>query len=408
MLRFDPVTGLFVDATEVVREVIRADWVAAFATPLAVENGSPLLDTAPATPAGQLIDSQTAMVTTKDSEVLYMAQQFNPQTAEGVWQDALGQIYFLTRKTAEPTLVECLCTGLAGTVIAVGARVKFDVDGMQLYCVGGGTIPAGGKITLDFAALTSGPLPVPAHTINKIVTVTPGWDTVDNPTAGSLGRDAETRAEFEQRRSASVAKNAHGTVAAIYGALADLANVLDIVVLENTGNDPIVKAGVTITGHSIYASIYGGDDAAIAAVLYSKKDAGCGTAGNTTVSHTATDILGQPIYIYKIERPDPLPFGVQVNIRLTPTTPASIVQDVQNSIVANFGGADGSIRVKIASTVYASRFYAPAVQAGVQDLVSVKITAPTGGTWLDEITVRADQMPVISAVDVVVNIISGG
>lgn len=404
MLRFDPKTGLFVDAAEVVRAQIRADWVAAFA----LQEGTPPLDTDPTTPAGQLIDSETAMVVTKDSEVLFMSQQFNPLTAEGVWQDALAQIYFLTRKVEEPTLVGCLCTGLSGTAIARGALVKSDVDDMQFVCVSGGSIPQSGKIMLDFAAKSTGPLPVSANTVTKIVTVTPGWDTVNNPAAGSPGRDAETRAEFEQRRYASVAKNAHGTVAAIYGALADLVGVLDLVVLENTGNEPIVKAGVTIPGHSIYSSIAGGEDTDIAGVLYAKKDAGCGTAGNTTIFHAATDILGEPTYAYKIERPDPLPFGVQVNIRLTPTTPASIVQDVKKIIVANFGGADGNIRVKIASTVYASRFYAPAVQAGVQDLVSVKIVAPTGGAWLDEITVRADQVPVISDDDVTVNIVSGG
>lgn len=400
MLRFDPATGLFVDAAEVVREAVSADWVAAFQT-----DGAPPLDTDPATPAGQLIDSQTALVTTKDSEVLYMSQQFNPMTAEGAWQDALGQIYFLTRKTAEPTLVDCLCTGLAGTVIPTGALVK-TADGILLRCVLGQTIPQGGHITLPFAAQTPGPVLIPAGTATSIVTVTPGWDSVTNPTAGSPGRDQESRAEFEQRRAASVAKNAHGTVAALYGALGDLDGVLDLVVLENTGNDPIVKNGVSIPGHSVYISIAGGEDAAIAATIYAKKDAGCDTAGNTLLQYVAAEISGSPVYQYNIERPEPLPFGVQVNILLTPTTPATIVQDVQAAIVANFGGTDvvGN-RVKIASTVYASRFYAPAISAGVQDLVSVKLSAPAGGAWLDEITVRADQLPVISAADVAVNII---
>lgn len=407
MLRFDPRTGLFVDAAEAVRETVRADWVAAFA----LQAGSPPLDTNPATPAGQLIDSETAMVVTKDSEVLYMSQQFNPMTAEGVWQDALGQIYFLTRKTAEPTLVQCLCAGLAGTPIATGALVK-DVHGQQYRCILGGTIPPGGKLTLTFAAVTPGPMAVPAHSVTNIVTITPGWDTVDNPTAGTPGRDAETRAEFEQRRAASVAKNAHGTVPALYGSLADLPGVLDLVVLENTGNGPIVKAGVTIPGHSVFISIAGGEDQDIAQTIYAKKDAGCGTAGNTALTWAAADVTGSPIYVYRIERPASLAFGIQVNIRLTPTTPVSIVADVQKAIVANFGGSDvAGSRVKIASTVYASRFYAPVIRAGVQDLVSVKLAAPVpssgNGAWLNEITVNADQLPVISEDDVLVNIIEG-
>lgn len=397
MLRFDPTTGLYAESAETVRDAVRADWQAAF---------GPQLDVDAATPAGQLIDSETALVVQKDSDVLYMASQFNPLTSEGVWQEALGQIYFLTRKVAEPTLVDCLCTGLAGTVIAAGAQVK-NLDGLILLALVGGTIPVGGQLVLTFAATTPGPVPVPADTVTAIVTVTPGWDTVNNPSAGSVGRDAETRAEFESRRYASVAKNAHGTVAALYGSLANLPGVLDLVVLENTGNDPIVKAGVTIPGHSIYASIYGGDDATIAATIYQKKDAGCGTAGNTQLSHVADDVPGNPVYTYRIERPEPLSFAVQVNIRVTPTTPSPIEQAVKAAIVASFTGADGGTRVQIASTVYASRLYAPVVRAGVEDLVSVKIAAPAGGAWADEVTVRANQVPVINAEDVTVNVITG-
>lgn len=402
MLRFDPASGLYVDAAEAVRETVRADWVSAFQS-----NGAPPLDTDPATPAGQLIDSETAMVVTKDSEILYMSQQFNPLTAEGVWQDALGQIYFLTRKTDEPTLVQCVCTGLAGTDIPTGALAK-DVDGRQYRCTQGATIPTDMQITLTFAAETPGPINVPANTVTKIITVTPGWDTINNPAAGTPGRDVETRAEFEQRRFASVAKNAHGTVSALYGALGDLDGVLDLVVLENTGNASIVKAGVSIPGHSIYISIAGGEDVEIASTIYAKKDAGCGTSGNTTLTYADDHIPGKPVYEYNIERPEPLSFGVQVNIRITSTTPATIMQDVQTAIVANFSGTDAvGQRVRMASTVYASRFYAPAITAGVQDLVSVKLAAPAGGAWVDEVTVRADQLPVISIDDVIVNIIEG-
>lgn len=56
--------------------------------------------------------------------------------------------------------------------------------------------------------------------------------------------------EFETRRYASVAANVRGSVAALYGAITNLPDVLDVVVLKNTGNESIVSWGVTIPGHS--------------------------------------------------------------------------------------------------------------------------------------------------------------
>ena len=81
---FDPATGLTVDSAADVLAQIEADWQNAFSG-----GGLPPLDVDPATPAGQLIATQAALVQAKDSEVLFLAQQFNPETAEGRWQDAL-------------------------------------------------------------------------------------------------------------------------------------------------------------------------------------------------------------------------------------------------------------------------------------------------------------------------------
>lgn len=399
MLRFDPDVGLYVDPTDQIRAEVRADWRAAFAG-----NGGPPLNVEPETPAGQLIDSQTAAVAAKDAQVLHLANQFNPLTAEGVWQDALGKIYFLTRKIAESSVAVCRCKGLPGTVIPAGALIRSNADGALWRCARTTAIPTGGAADIPFRAGETGPLAAGAHTLTEIVTVTPGWDSVDNPAAAVPGRDAESRAEFETRRAAGVAKNAHGSVAALYGALADLPGVLDLAVLENTGDEPVVRWGVTIPGHSVCISVYGGEDAAVAETVYRKKDGGCGTAGNTEISWSDPD-FGGATYAYRIERPEPLAFGVRVTLRATPDTPALVEDAVKKAVLDNFHGRDGGLRAGMADIIYASRFYAPAVAAGVKDLVGVKIRAPAGsGDWADEVTVNADRVPVLSADDITVHI----
>jgi hypothetical protein len=67
------------------------------------KDGQVDLNTDPETPAGQLIDSQTAAITEKDTELLYLCDQFDPAKNEGIFQDAIAKIYFLSRKAATPS-----------------------------------------------------------------------------------------------------------------------------------------------------------------------------------------------------------------------------------------------------------------------------------------------------------------
>lgn len=395
MLYFDPQTGLYAESVEDVRQSVRQDWKDAFR-----RDGLPELNTEPETPAGQLIDSQTAAIVDKDNEVLFLGNQFNPLTASGVWQDALAKIYFLTRKTAQTSEATCVCTGLQGTLITQGARIKSSADGSEWVCAETVTIPATGSAQARFQALTPGPLTAGANTLTQIVTVTPGWDAVTNPAAAVVGRDSESQLEFEKRRYNSVAANARGSVAALYGAIANLPDVLDVVVLENVGNDPIASWGVTIPGHSVWIAVTGGTDSEIAETIYRKKDAGCGTAGNTQIGYQDAELPGMPIYTYRIERPAPLAFAVRVTLRLTPTTPQDIEQKIKDAVLADFNGAGphDNLRVGTAQEVYASRFYCAVIGAGVQNLVSIELAAPaTGGTWGPSVTVNADQSPVLDA-----------
>jgi uncharacterized phage protein gp47/JayE len=397
-LKFDPATGLSVDETAAVRDAMRAGWIAAFAA-----EDAPPLNVAPESPQGQLIDSEAVLVSAKDSEILFVANQFNPDAAEGIWQDALGKIYFMSRKIDEPTVVECECAGLYGTVIPAGSLVRSD-DGQTLVSMSSAAIEASGMANLSFRTQGTGPIPIGAGSVNTIVTTIPGWDTVSNAASGSPGRDVESRAEFEERRRKSVAMNARGSVMAIYSAIANIAGVLDCEVLENITGDPIVKSGVAIDGHSVYISVYGGSDADIAAAIYLKKDGGCGTTGNTQVTHTAADDFGA-VYAYNIERPAPTPFAIRVSIVLADGTPATIIDDIKSALLSDFYGTNQQTRngrVRMASRVYASRFYPAVIQtAGVVSLLSAQVSI-AGGDFANYVDIDADIEPVLAAGDIAV------
>ena len=80
--------GPVVPDTATVRDAVEQDWQAAFDNRLNPD---------PATPQGQLITSETAIVQDKNSQLLFLANMFNPETAEGIYQDALAKIYGASR-----------------------------------------------------------------------------------------------------------------------------------------------------------------------------------------------------------------------------------------------------------------------------------------------------------------------
>ncbi len=402
-ITFKPNTGITVDDASTVLAEVENTWIESFK-----EDGKPPLVVAPSTPQGQIIASQAEAIMDKDSQLLFLANQFNPKTASGMWQDALAAIYFITRKIDEPTIVTCQCTGLYGTVIPYGAIVR-NKGGQMLICNRPATIDEKGHAETTFRCVTTGAIEIAADTVTTIVTTVPGWDTVNNATAGATGRDIETRAEFEARRVKSVAKNSHGSAIAVYGAVADLNGVLDCRVLENNKDVPDTQFGVTLVPHSIAVCAYGGEDRDIAEAIYMKKGGGCATVGTTPVMYTPDDVAGSPVYEYRILRPTPITFHVRVTIQRTQLITESTIASIQEAVYQDFYGENtstGNARVGLASTVYASRFY-PCVMgvAEVQYLNEIVIAfgdTVTNADYSDVVTINADQEPVMSRENVIV------
>ena len=399
-ITFDTEEGIVVEDAATVRETVQAMFRNAF-----LKNGVSTLNVDSESPAGQLIDSLTALIVQKDADLLFLAQQFNPATAEGRWQKALAEIYFLEPKEAESTVVQCQCMGLMGTVIPTGAVVQND-DGYQMASLESATIPSEGTIDVSFALTETGAIAIAAGTVNKIITVIPGWDTVSNEEPGVVGRDAETRAELEARRYASVAANAHGSIESILGTLNQIDGVLDCVVLENTTSASQTIDGVEVDAHSIAVCIYGGEDTDIAEAIYTKKDAGCGTSGNTEVTYTAED-YGNTEYVYQIYRPTVTSVKFTVTaVRLSGTTDTA-AEDIQQAIYDDFYGNLDNDRVGMAQTIHASRFYPAVMSAADIGLETIKI-ALGDDDYVDSIEIDAATEPVLDIDDIEVTIYVAG
>ena len=194
------------------------------------------------TPQGQLASSLTAIVADKNALFLALTNQFNPDTNEGRFQDAIARIYFIDRHPAVPTTVDVDCSGLPNVIIPQGALVK-DGSGNLYQCTRTGKIPELGTIPLPFACLTVGTVPCPANFVTRIYQSIAGWTAVNNPQAGIVGRDVEARADFAYRRQNSVAMNAWGNLPSIYANVFNINGVIDLCCRENRRSVPFSIGG---------------------------------------------------------------------------------------------------------------------------------------------------------------------
>jgi hypothetical protein len=360
------------------------------------------------TPQGQLASSTAAIIAAKNASIAEIVNQVNPDTASGAYQDAIARIYFLDRSPGAPTVVQCECRGALGANIPVGAQAV-DTSGNRYVATLAGTIGALGVITLPFANVTDGPIPCPANTLNAIYQAIPGWDSINNPSDGSLGQNVESQAAFAYRRQQSVALNARGSLPSIYAAVFDLDDVVDVYVTENTTGGVVNKGSTNypLAPHSLYVAVVGGVAQEIADAIWKKKDVGCDYNGNTSV--VVTDESGYltpfPTYTVKFEIPASLPIKFSVDIAADPGLPVDIVQQVQSQIIAAFNGElPGSNRVRIGSLLLASKFYGPVSNIGPEVSV-LSILVGTASATLTNLLIGIDQAPTIASADISVNLV---
>ncbi|MCH7381598.1 MULTISPECIES: baseplate J/gp47 family protein [Acinetobacter] len=348
-IQFTP-SGLVLPQESVILDGVYQDYNAALGG-----NLNPALET----PQGQLISSTTAIIGDHNSAFAEFVNQVDPDVASGFMQDAIGRIYFLNRHPATSTVVQCICTGVIGTVIPQGSLIT-DQSGNIYQSLEAAVLNASGQATVNFECLETGPIVCPENAV-KIYRAVVGWENVDNPSAGITGSDVENRSDFEFRRRQSVAKNAHGSLPSIYGAVFDLDNVIDVYAIENTRGS-VATVGATnyqMQPHSIYVAVVGGDSDDIGLTIWTKKNVGCDYNGNTAVTVTDDSYsYPKPTYEVKFQRPALTPVLIEVQIAMNALLPSNINDLVKAAVISTFNGSDGGARARIGGTIFASRFYA--------------------------------------------------
>ena len=176
--------------------------------------------------------------------------------APGKFLDAFGSLFGIKRRIATRTRVECVLTGVDGTVVPVGSIVQ-NTQGDQFRSESNVRIE-NGQASVTFVAIDPGAIPAEAGEVNVIVTVTdPRWRTVTNPMAGIVGLNEESDTEYRANLKRLTGLASRSTISAIHSAIMQ-ANADKIVVLENSTDATATRQGVSLPARSLLVVAAGG------------------------------------------------------------------------------------------------------------------------------------------------------
>lgn len=321
-------TGLIVADTSSLLSDVQTEYQAVFGADLVVT---------PDTPQGVLITAETVARAEVVNNNAAVANQINPNIAGGIFLDAILWLTGMQRATASQTEVPGVSlTGVPGTVVPSGSLAA-TAAGDQFLSLNTVTISAGGTASVDFASVVAGPVPCTTNTLTTVVSNVLGWETVTNPTAGTLGSTTQTDQQARALRQNTLAFQGVSLAEAITSALYNVPGVLSLTFQENVAATTQTINGISMVGHSIYACIEGGLDTDVAAALLENKSSGCAWNGGTTVN-VVEPASGQT---YGVSFDRPTPVGILVQITTTNGNAAALTQSVLDYANGNINGYAG-------------------------------------------------------------------
>lgn len=355
---------------------------------------------------GQMIQFNTeSAIEVEDAKTLLYGSLYNPYLSFGVWLESICKFNNIKKKPATASVIAVVCSGLAGTIIGVNSKI-ISTSGDIFYNKSVIVIGSGGIGTGQFYSETLGKVPCNAGTVNQIVTTIAGWDTINNPTDGTVGTLQETDYSLRNRRKYGLAINSSGGINSIISALNELTSVKAFTAQENYTRGTINIQGVAVEPNSYYVAVYCADDALqdVAKVLFTKKSGGAGMQGNTAV------IYQDPTHDWvtftaRFERPEVKQIQVYVTIQNSAQYPSNIIALIQQSIVDNFYGDIPTLPAyRITEIVPASRFYFSLTSLGIFTASQITIGI-VGGIQSQEVWVPMNQVLELLAENVFVSVV---
>lgn len=225
----------------------------------------------PDAPDGQKLGIDAEMLANLDEGIVAAYRAKDPDSATGEALRNIGKISGVAIRDATYSVAPVTITGTAGLVLPANSQIRSRIDNTlwltTAAIVVGVSQTAGGFAT----CVTPGRVLAAAGELTVIGTPYPGWASVTNA-AAAPGEDAESDVDFRARRNKSVSLPGSNMKDNMQAAVANVAGVTDVRILENSSDDPVDPDGIPYT--AIALIVNGGSDQDIGLAMYSKYNPG--------------------------------------------------------------------------------------------------------------------------------------
>ena len=326
-----------------------------------------------------------------EGQIAFLLKQFDPETAEGEWQDALYERIGLSRKRAAKTAFIGNVEGTPALVCPPASLViRSKTDNNEFENIDEFTITEDGTALVEFQCVVEGAVEVKNSDEFELISAPSGITAV---TCGEdihliLGQDEESDAEFRARFHNS--KNY--TVKATRNAcLANLSKYVDNIaflnIIDKNTDDSLSPGTIKIIAH------HNTTDKIFAEAILDTVAMGIEYLGDTEV--TVYSKSGKP-NIVRFQNASEIEVDIMAEVK------------VRNGYYANtvFNKARENILTYIkervfglASTVYATEFIIPILETeGIEAVQNIKVKRNgPDAEYQDNITLTREQIPIFAS-----------
>lgn len=325
--------GVIVPDTSTLREEVENEFKSVFGQQL---------DVSPETPQGALITMEVENRDAIARNNAELANQINPDEAGGVFLDAIWALMGGQRfEETHSLLTGVQFSGVAGTIIPQGSLAE-TMTGERFETVNDLILDKNGHALGDMQAVNTGAIECAMGQLNQVASSVLGWETIYNPTAAVIGREAESDLKSRRRRKLTLAKNTVSIGEAITSALYELESVKSLSFRENYTDKPMLIDGITLIPHSIYVCVHGGEETEIAEVLLRTKTVGAGFNGQIEVG--VVDAISGQRYPVKFDRAKEQSLFCRVTVKSPKVDAQTIIPNaVEQWVMGNIKGDSGLI-----------------------------------------------------------------
>ena len=300
-------------------------------------------------------------------QISFLIKQFDPEQAEGDFQDALYERLLVYREKASKTIVERTILGTAGLSVAAGSitiRNKTTLDEF----VNKDTVIIGedGKVVADFECVLFGPIDLPEEAIIEVLSMPIGVSGVETGLTPKidLGRERETDEQYRVKYRKEKSKNAKATRNANYSNLGKYVDDPSYLNIVDKKTDDTMNAGEVkiVVNHNTTDTIF-------ANAIFDTVADGIDTVGTSTI--TLKDNAGEDVTINWVNASfTQIAINADLKIKagflftsVANAVKAAILEYIENNRIYGLG-----------QTVYANEFIIPSYKVdGVENITNLQV-----------------------------------